>query len=348
MNETPGQLYIINEQDVRTGDCSRNYKIGIVRDAENRDSKVRLLEHQTGNPRRLYVVETLITPAVEYIETTLHHLFASNRVLGEWLELNETQVQEVIAKARELKEEMEANLSDFRKAEELKNVVSSGSKVSPTDISRYWHDELLIFREVIETCNEALEKYDAYLYIAIEKGVVVPGVAKVQQRTAPKKFDQKLFESKYPDLFKEYSDMKTQVKGQFRITTPKDWASDMSALSSEQVELINEFMDILECADHSLDTGFALHEKHLAVLEILQYAKWREEMANVKLRVLTGNSDGIEGICSWKRDAQNLRVLDKKSLQEDYPSEYSDCVIEGKATQALIVDPKMAGASNDN
>jgi hypothetical protein len=348
MNETPGQLYIINEQDVRTGDCSRNYKIGIVRDAENRDSKDRLLEHQTGNPRRLYVVETLKTPAVEHIETTLHHLFASNRVLGEWLELNETQLQAVIAKARELKEEMEANLSDFRKAEELKNVISSGSKIIPTHESQYWHDELLTFREVIKTCNEALGKYDSYLYIAIEKGVVAPGVAKIQQRTAPKKFDQKLFESKYPDLFEKYSDIKTQVKGQFRITTPKDWACDISALSSEQVELMSEFMDMLECADHSLDTGFALHEKHLAVLETLQYAEWREEMANVKLRVLTNISDGIEGICSWKRESENSRVLDKKSLQDDYPSEYNDCVIEGKATQALIVNPKMAGVSNEN
>ena len=62
---TPGQLYFINEQDIQTGMRSNYYKIGIVRDADDRDSKNRLLEHQTGNPRKLCIVESLNMPAVE-------------------------------------------------------------------------------------------------------------------------------------------------------------------------------------------------------------------------------------------------------------------------------------------
>ena len=79
---TPGQLYFINEQDVKTGERSSYYKIGIVRDAAGRDSKNRLLEHQTGNPRKLCIVESLSMPAVEAVETNLHYLFARNRVMG--------------------------------------------------------------------------------------------------------------------------------------------------------------------------------------------------------------------------------------------------------------------------
>ena len=70
---TPGQLYFINEQDTQTGVRSNYYKIGIVRDADDRDSKNRLLEHQTGNPRELCIVETLNMPAVEAVETNLHY-----------------------------------------------------------------------------------------------------------------------------------------------------------------------------------------------------------------------------------------------------------------------------------
>ena len=110
MKLTPGQLYFINEQDIKTGQRSSYYKIGIVRDAEGRDSKNRLLEHQTGNPRKLCVVETLNMPAVEYIETNLHYLFARNRVMGEWMEFTPAELQAAIAKANELKTEMEANL----------------------------------------------------------------------------------------------------------------------------------------------------------------------------------------------------------------------------------------------
>ena len=90
---TPGQLYFVNEQDVRTGERSRYFKIGIVRDAADRDSKDRLLEHQTGNPRKLCIVENLTMPAVEAIETNLHYLFARNRVMGEWMEFTDVELQ---------------------------------------------------------------------------------------------------------------------------------------------------------------------------------------------------------------------------------------------------------------
>jgi hypothetical protein len=58
MKLTSGHLYFINEQDVITGAHSTYYKIGIVRSSDERDSKNRLLEHQTGNPRKLCIVES--------------------------------------------------------------------------------------------------------------------------------------------------------------------------------------------------------------------------------------------------------------------------------------------------
>lgn len=343
MKLTPGQLYFINEQDVKTGQRSAYYKIGIVRDAEGRDSKDRLLEHQTGNPRKLCVVETLNMPAVEYIETNLHYLYARHRVMGEWMEFTPDQLQAAIAKATELKIEIGANLPDIKKAEELKKVVSSGVKLAPTQDAEYWHEEILTFKKVMATCEDVLAKYDDYLYVAIEKGAVVPGVAKVQKRAAAKTFDESLFLSKYPDLYKQYSTSKTDVRGSFRVASKKDFNPDISAINSEQVELIADFMDMLEDADHSLDTGFALHEKHLAVLEVLQYAEYRKDIADNKLRVLTGDAEGIEGICTWKRVEKTIISLDKKSLQTERADEYNSCLVEGKETEALIVQPMLAG-----
>ena len=339
---TPGQLYFINEQDIKTGARSNYYKIGIVRDAEGRDSKNRLLEHQTGNPRKLCVVEALNMPAVEYIETNLHYLFARNRVMGEWMEFTPAELQSAIAKAKELKIEMEANLPDIKRAEELKKVASNGTKLAPTHDSQYWYEEILTFKEVINTCEEVLAKYDEYLYEAIEKGVAAPGVAKVQQRAGAKKFDEKLFAAKYPEIYAKYSSTTSDVKGPFRITPNKDFVPDISSINSEQVELVTDFMDMLKNADHSLETGFALHEKHLAVLEVKQYAEWRKEIADIKLRVLTNDSEGIEGICTWKRENKPVTVFDKKTVQVNYPDQYNDCVVEGKATEALIVEPKAA------
>jgi len=345
MKQTSGELYFFTEQDIDTGQRSSYYKIGIVRDAEGRDSKARLLEHQTGNPRRL-VVEAVLekVPAVEYVETNLHYLYARKRVMGEWIKLSPTELQEAIAKANDLKAEMEANLPDIQRAEELKKIASSGTKIAPTHDSQYWFEEILAFNEVIDTCNNALEKYDEYLYEAIEKGVVAPGVAKLQPRSASKKFDANLLNSKYPDLYKKFSKTTSEVKGSFRLAAAGDFAPDISTLQPEQVELITEFTELVESADHTLDTGFVLHGKYLAVLEVLQYAKYRAEIADVKLRVLTGDSDGIEGICTWKRTLKESITFDKAALKAEHQDEYAECHTEGKATEALIVEPKIAEA----
>ncbi len=120
---TPGQLYFINEQDIQTGARSNYYKIGIVRDADDRDSKNRLLEHQTGNPRKLCIVETLNMPAVEAVETNLHYLFASKRVMGEWMSFTGDELKGAIAKAKELAAQMQENIKDFEKAEKLKKLL---------------------------------------------------------------------------------------------------------------------------------------------------------------------------------------------------------------------------------
>ena len=345
MKLNSGQLYFFTEQDIKTGQRTCNYKIGIVREADGRDSKDRLLEHQTGNPRKL-VVEAVLdkVPAVEYVETNLHHLFARNRIMGEWMEFTPAELQIAIAKASELKAEMEANLPDYKKAEELKKVISNGIKIAPTHDSQYWFEEILTFKEIIETCKVALAKYDDYLYVAIEQGVSAPGVAKVQKRAGAKKFDEGMLKANYPALYEKYSSTTSEIKGSFRLASSENFVPDISSLTSEQVMLVTDFVELLENADPSLDTGFVLHEKHLAVLEVLQYAEYRKDIADAKLRVLTGDNEGIEGICTWKREEKFTTILDKKELQKKHPDEFNSCIVEGKATEALIVDPKVAEA----
>jgi len=341
---TPGQLYFVNEQDVRTGERSRYFKIGIVRDAADRDSKDRLLEHQTGNPRKLCIVENLTMPAVEAIETNLHYLFARNRVMGEWMEFTDAELQNAIAKAKELSAEMEANYSDFEVAQALKDKVSNGSKLKDSEEAQDVYDEYLEYKEIGNICSELLAKYDDYLDSAIEQGVDVSSVAKVQTRAGAKKFDEKLFAEKYPDLYESFTDKNYPVKGVFRWVNAKDWAPDVSFLTEDQVDRMTALKEQLESAEYSLQTTLELHEKHLGVLEILKYAEWKITIANTKTRVLTGEYDGIEGICTWKREAKEVVTLRRSELQDKYPDEYASCMTQGAETTALIVDPKAANS----
>jgi hypothetical protein len=62
----------------------------------------------------------------------------------------------------------------------------------------------------------------------------------------------------------------------------------------------------------------------------------------VKLRVLTGAHEGIDEICTWKREEKETITLDKAALQSQYPDVYNDCMVQGAETTALIVEPKIA------
>ena len=339
---TPGQLYFINEQDVKTSERSNYYKIGIVRDAAGRDSKNRLLEHQTGNPRKLCIVESLSMPAVEAVETNLHYLFARNRVMGEWMHFSEVELQNAIKKAKELAAEMESSIADFQFAEILKGTKSNGVTLPATEKAEECYGTIQDMKEILDTCDKALADYDDYLYEAIKRGVNVSGRAKVQKRAGAKKFSESLFASTYPELYKKYSSVSFPVRGAFRVKPAKDWNPEIRAINEEQVELLVAFTDQLVDADHSMDTGFGLHEKHLGVLEIKKYAEWNVEIANVKLRVMTGDAEGIDGICTWKREEKEVVSFDKQQLEADYPEQYNACVVQGPETQALIVEPKIA------
>jgi hypothetical protein len=338
---TPGQLYFINEQDVKTGTRSNYYKIGIVRDADDRDSKNRLLEHQTGNPRKLCIVEALSMPAVEAVETNLHYLFARNRVMGEWMHFTDSELRSAIKKAKDLAAEMLANIEDYITADVLKKTISNGSKLPATEDAEEWYVQIQDHKEVLEACDAVLEQYDDYLIEAIEKGIDVSGRASVQTRAGARRFDEKMFAIKYPDLFKKFSTSTKSIKGSFRVKPDKEWIPDLGVIDEGQVELIASFGDLLANAEHSLEAGFALHEKHLGVLEIRKYAEWKIDVANVKLRVLTGAYEGIDEICTWKREEKETITLDKTALQSQYPDAYNDCLIQGAETTALIVEPKI-------
>jgi rubrerythrin len=262
--------------------------------------------------------------------------------MGEWMHFSDSELQNAIKKAKELAAEMEENIEDYKFAEILKETKSNGSKLAATEEAEEWYGTIQDLKEILETCDEALAQYDDYLYEAIERGIDVSGRAKVQTRAGAKKFDEALFASTYPELYKKYSTSIFPVRGSFRVKPAKDWNPDLSAINQEQVELLVEFKDQLLNADHSMDTGFALHEKHLGVLEIKKYVEWKIDIANVKLRVMTGDAEGIEGICTWKREEKEVVTFDRTKLQAEHPEEYNACVLQGAETTALIVEPKVA------
>jgi len=342
MDLKPGQLYFINEQDVQTGERSNYYKIGIVYDDKGRDSTDRLLEHQTGNPRQLHIVETMNIPGVRTVEINLHNLFARHRAKGEWMWFSEAELQEAISKAKELASEMPNFIKDVEKSEQLEHMLSNGIVLPATDEAKELYALIMNFKPVIKKCEDLKEQYKKYLKEAVKKGVDIAGKGTYKTRAGPKKFDEIMFSTKYPQLFKKYLETESVIAGPFTTQPNKDWAADPSILKKEQLDLISDFEEQLAKADYKLDSGFSLHASHLGVKEIFEYADWQNDKANTKLRVLTGVAEGIEEICRWKRTKKESIFLNKEKLKDNHLEEYESCEIQGVETKVIKVNPGIA------
>ncbi len=340
MNITPGHLYFINEQDVFTGEHSTYFKIGIVRSSEKRDTKDRLLEHQTGNPRKLCTVFSREMDAVEAVETNLHYLFARNRVMGEWMNFTESELAQAIAKAEELAARMPAYIEEYQKSEALQLCESNGVILQQTDESRELFAEFLNFEDIKKYCTNLEKMYKENLKSAVAKGLNVGGKAYIQHRRGAQRFDEKLFATNFPDLYKKYTTRSSITEGPFTIMRPKQWIEDLSVLDQEQIKIIKEMENALENQSQKESLDFGLHAKHLGVIEVLKYAEWKVDFAKTKLKVLTGLADGIEGICSWKRETIDQISFDKEKVKQEHPEEYNQCVTKGPDVKAFIVESK--------
>ena len=240
---TSGEIYFIGEFDLKSGQRTEYVKIGIVRHGakEDRTSQDRLLEHQTGNPRRLEIIHTITTDAVEAIETNLHYRFARHRVYGEWMRLDSKLLEEAKSEAESLRDQLATHVETFRRADDLKNHISTEGKLAPTIDSDYWFAKFQDSKVMSKACDEAVEKYNALLAKAAEEGEEVSEYVTVQERAGARKFDQKSFMEKHPDLYAKFVTQEKSIKGRFLMTSVKKWNRTLEEISPDLSAILTQF-----------------------------------------------------------------------------------------------------------
>lgn len=346
---TSGEIYFIGEVDVASGKQTDYVKIGIVRDGGNgeRTTFDRLLEHQTGNPRRLEVIHVLKTDAVEAIETSLHHMFSPFRVYGEWLKVDGALLEEIKEKAFQLSQEMKHLRELFASAEDLKNIESIGEKIPPDVESLYWFEKYTDSSIKVDHCNSAIERYKRFRIEQISAGQNVEDFINVQRRSGKTKFDSKAFKEKYPEIYEQFVIRKPKIRGSFRPT-----ASDKSTKTLMEVDLqahrvIEDLLSKIE-SPGNMHNAAEIHDAFLSVKSQLAFAEWETNVSLVQLRILCGTNDGIDGICSWKRTAYVDEKLDEKSLKDTYPDLVIEFTTMTEETTAYILENKVAQRTLEN
>lgn len=338
---TSGEIYFIGEFDLKTGQRTEYIKIGIVRHGakEERTSQDRLLEHQTGNPRRLEIIHTVTTDAVEAVETSLHYRYARHRVFGEWMRLDSTLLEEAKTEAENLRDQLITHIKTFKRAEELKNQISNEGKCAPTIDSEYWFAKYQDSKLMSKACESAISNYNELLQEASDDGGEVSEFVTVQERAGARRFDANALLEKHPEIYKKFVITEHTVKGRFLVTSVKKWSRTLEEISPELTTILNKFTTEIALVKNNQITS-SLHNLYLGVLSMQAYADWELELASAQLKELCGDNEGIEGICTWKRAEYLDEKFDRKVFAEEYPDLYKEFTVVSAPTRAVIVEPK--------
>jgi hypothetical protein len=345
MKLTSGEIYFIGEYDLKTGERTEYVKVGIVRHGgkDERSSLDRLLEHQTGNPRRLEIIHTITTDAVEGIETNLHHSFSMLRVYGEWLKLDEVQIEKVKTRAEELRDQMESLRPLFEKAEELKKVPSKEGKIPSDGVSEHWYRLYQNAKVKSDACDEVIDAYKSLRIKEKEEGKEVDQFIGVQVRAGRKYFDEKAFKEANPEIYAQFLKEETskEPKGSFRISPQKSGGLELVDIDADLAKLINEFAEEIAKPAKSRKES-ELHNLFLHVNSALAFAEWEQDVAVVQIKVLCDSSEGISGICSWKRAHTTTEIFDMQGLKDQFPDLVEKFMRETEATKAYSLETKSA------
>jgi hypothetical protein len=340
-----GEIYFIGEKDLRTKEITSYYKVGIVREnLENADrsSTQRLLEHQTGNPRELYIESIVKSDLVELVETLLHKNFAPLGVRGEWMLLNASQLKEVQERAEQLANEANEITADLNKADALSKVVSSDELIPSTPELVALNEMYLESNAKLKACNEMLDAIKEIFAEALEdedEEEEVGIFAQIQERQKSV-FDEEAFKSAHSAIYAKFVVTKTTVKGTPSFAGSRGFKKEFKDFDPGFASMVDGFATIVEKIQLGEEKKEKLHGFSLELRRVNAEAIWSKMKAESKIKVACGTHAGIDGLLKWARTEKVTESLDKKALKQSHPELVAEFTTAGDVVKAVIVDPK--------
>lgn len=346
MATAAGEIYFIGEKDLRSKEITPYFKVGIVREnPENadRDSTQRLLEHQTGNPRELYIESVVKTELVELVETLLHKKFAPLGVRGEWMLLTAEELAQVQKEASALAKEAAEITADLEKAEKLAKEKSDEVLVPATDELKALNEIYLESNAKLKSCDEMFDAIKEIFAEALEdedEGEEVEAFVKVQEKKGKAIFDEESFKAKYEKIYAKFVITKSTIKGTASFSGSRGFKKELKEFDPSFATMVDGFEPLVEKIKAGKEKKESLHGFSLELRRVSAEATWSKMKAESKIKVACGTHAGIDGIFKWARTEKVTESLDRKGLKEAHPELYAEFTTQGEATKAVIVDPK--------
>ena len=309
----PGIIYFVQEKDL-LGYSTPNYvKIGLVKDNEiGRSGEDRKDEHQTGNPRPLYIAHSISTKAsVSKLESLIHQKLSLHRHRGEWFVKPNVEIDPFIKESNLINEQLQDQLKNDLKIEELNSQVSSGEITKPSSEAQDIHNELLrVIKEKkeIETQKKIIE-----LKLRILSGSSNNSIEGVFQW-----------------IFKKESQSSI-----FRIQKVN------TKINKELIDELNSKVSLLDSSEKSTkiersNEAEDLHRECLTLLSQQQPLELNKENLVNKLKILCDENSGIENICSWKREPiKKIKKSDLLEVDKDIVNKY---LVKVNSTSSFVLN----------
>ena len=326
---TPGNLYFIRDIDYLSKEIGHYVKIGIV--TNNRTTEQRMKDHQTGNPRGIFDVHEVVNvPFVERLETQLHYEYNERWITGEWFLLNEKEAKAVYKRAIALKDEQISREKIIRKVlEKLSEIISTGLKKKATKIGLGLETHYLNVKKELNELDARIELSKFAFYKLLGANGSIDGVLKIRYSGPSYTFDEKAFKAAHP-----------KIHAKFLVSKPDklDKRFTMDNISTVSLSKVNPTLETQKKAITAMTyTASQLNSKkartkaieklHLEHLRLLREHKIREfelEMVQYELQALVGNTEGIDGICTWSRKMKSVPdALDTAAVKNAYPNLYA-------------------------
>lgn len=333
-NTVPGKLYIIGEQDVFGGSSSPYFKVGIVKD--DREVESRLREHQTGNPRKLVIRDLVDVAAVEYLETNLHRRLATKVAFSEWFKLSDEDYADLLKLARDLSDDVARQVPLAQRATELKDLVSNGV-IIPAD-GDVWQLHTELYPETVKAKKFAGSI--SAVNTAVRSRVTdteTPVIGQRQIEVETSKFNAEAFVQEHPELAEKFQ--KITVNGRFTPKKIKDIDTELESFDPLKTVLSVSLYDLERMGEKELE------QARRVLTEVEAKSAWSETHHGVAIRSAIGENDGIENVASWKRTSKS--TLDQTRLKREESAIYEKFVEKVRVTRWVNVNQGLEDASEE-
>lgn len=330
---TPGWIYCIREQDSLDQAWSRYVKLGLT--ACTIEQRIR--EHQTGNPRRETSEYDIQLELMHYGEKYLHHYFATDRIGGEWFDLDNQKVMANVAPILQtLQTEMATRAADFRTWESMKKIVSSGNERAPTPAETTLHEQY-VAAEAEYKIAEALHKiHDHNLRAMIGPHDGLEGALNLIEVTGSESLDKTAFMAMLTTTQLALCDeTKTSMKGKLTMHgSPPLKTLDISveAALKAAADSVTSKPGLSNLTSAPLGLTSAIKYEHMLFLgskRALKVAEWACIQLKAQLVAALGPDDAITGVITWKRTEETSTSFSSKLAKKHFPHEYAVCTTRG-------------------